>query len=131
MSLADDVREFIGIAREETLDLHVTVTFQAWLGQDNSGAATYSTTTPKALVEKKQQTIRNADGQLVQSSAYIGILEPLSPTTPNVGQTRNNPVDPARDIFTLPDGSTGPILRVDGFFDGGTGAPFYTQVWLG
>lgn len=130
MSLADDVREGIAIAREETLSLHVWVTHKAWRGQTYDGTAVYQSKRRLALVERKQKLVRAMSGTEEMSSAYIGFIEPVAPTIPLPGQVRTNPVD-VNDVFILPDGTTGPVLAVDGFFDGGTGKPFYSQVYLG
>lgn len=131
MSLADDIREAIGIARDETLDLHVTVTHRAWVGQTWDGAPSYVDTPRLALVERKQKLVRNLQtGTEDVSSTYIGILEEIAPTTPNAGYVRTNPVD-VNDVFVLPDGTSGSAIAVDGFFDGGTGVPYYSQIYLG
>jgi len=132
MSLADDVREIVALARAETLDLHVTVTHRAWTGQDYTGAATFINTEYKALVEAKQKAVRTKNGTEAVSSHYVGILEEIPPTaTLSADQFRDNPIDVDQDRIILPDGRDMPILAVDGFFDGGTGVPFYSQVYLG
>jgi hypothetical protein len=131
MSLADDIREAIGIARTETLDLHVTVTHHAWIGQSFDGSPQYLDVQRLAIVERKQKIVRNLQtGQQDVSNTYIGLLEEIAPTTPNPGYLRTNPVD-VDDTFTLSDGTLVTVLAVDGFFDGGTGVPFYSQVWGG
>lgn len=128
MSFADILRNGIALARGITLPLHVTVTRKAWTGQTFDGVPTYATTTPKALVEFKQSRVRTKEGVEVISRAYVAFLEELPATA--AAEPRENPVD-TRDIIILPDGSTGPILAVDGFLDGGTGVPFYSQIFLG
>lgn len=130
MSLADTIRAGIATARGLTLPLHVDVVHNAWTGQDSRGDASYVTTTRKALVERKQQLVRSIAGTQEMSKSYIAFLEEIEPTSPIVAGTRTNPID-VNDVFILPDGSTGPVLAVDGFFDGGTGVPYYSQVYLG
>lgn len=130
MSLATVLKKGIATARKVTLSLHVTVTHHAWVGQTFDGSPSYVDVNRLALVERKQRLVKTMDGTEAMSTAYVGIIEEVAPTTPNVGFTRTNPVD-VNDTFTLPDGTTAPVLAVDGFFDGGTGVPFYTQVWLG
>ncbi len=129
MSLADIIRSGIATARSITLPLHVNVTHRAWTGQDFEGTATYVSTVHKALVERKQKLVHSLQtGQEDMSSDYIGILEEIAPTTANAGYVRTNPVD-VNDRFILPDGRDVSVMAVDGFFDGGTGVPFYTQVY--
>lgn len=107
------------------------MTHKIWKGQDYEGTPDYAVVVRKALVERKQKLVRNmTTGQEEMSQHYIGIIEEITPTTPNTGFVRTNPVD-VNDVFVLPDGTTGPILVVDGFFDGGTGVPFYSQIFLG
>lgn len=131
MSLADILRNGIATARAITLPLHVTVTHHAWIGQDFEGTKLFTSVDRLALVERKQKLVRNlATGQEDTSQTYIAFIEELAPTTPNAGFTRTNPVD-VNDEFTIPDGTRGPVMAVDGFFDGGTGVPFYSQAYLG
>ena len=134
MSLADILRSGIATARTITLPLHVTVTHKAWTGQDYEGTPTYDNnnlgTQRLALVERKQKLVRSMSGTEEMSSTYIAFIEEVAPTTPTAGFTRTNPID-VNDVFTLPDGTTGPVLAVDGFFDGGTSVPYYSQIWLG
>lgn len=132
MGLDDDVREAIADAKEATLELHVFVTHRAWTGQDFTGAATFINTPRLALVEAKQRSVRTKQGTEATSSHYVGILEEIPPTsTLDPEQKRDNPVDVDQDRIILPDGRDLPILAVDGFYDGGTGVPFYSQVYLG
>lgn len=131
MSLADVIRGGIATARRITLSLHVDVTHKVWKGQTYEGVPDFAIVVRKALVERKQKLVKNmTTGQMEMSEHYLAFIEPIAPTTANAGQTRTNPVD-VNDVFVLPDGSTGPIITVDGFFDGGTGVPYYTQVYLG
>lgn len=131
MSLADILRNGIATARSITLPLHVTVTHVAWTGEAYDGAPITAAKMYKALVDKKQRLVRNQQGQEVMSTCAIYVLEEIAPTTPILSTNpRSNPVDP-RDKFICPDGTTGPIVSVDGFFDGGTGVPYYSQIYLG
>lgn len=130
MSLADDIRGAISDVRKETLDLHIKVTHRAWIGQTFDGTAQYVSTPFDAIVERKQRLVRTMKGNEEMSSHYIGLLEEIPPTSPLEGFTRDNPVD-VDDRFILPDGNDLPVMAVDGFYDGGTGVPFYSQVYLG
>jgi len=127
MGLDDLIRSGIATARTITLPLHVSITHRTWIAQSFDGTVTYTNVTRKALVERKQRLITDKEGRQVMSSGYVGILEEI---TPNGAAGRQEPVD-TKDRITTPDGIDSPVLRVDGFFDGGTGVPFYSQVWLG
>jgi hypothetical protein len=124
------IRNGVALAKSMTSSLQVTVTVNHWRGQDSYGRPTIVTQTYQALVERNARNIKMRDGQEVTAKSYILFLEPIAATTPLTGQTRENPID-ERDQIILPDGQTGPILAVNGFMDGGTGAPYYTEVYLG
>lgn len=130
MSLADIIRNGIALARTITLPLHVTVTHHVWVGQSFDGSVIFVDAPRQALVERKQKLVKTMQGTEEMSSAYIGIIEEITPTSPNAGYVRTNPVD-VNDKFTLPDGTLVDVMAVDGFFDGGTGVPFYSQVYAG
>ena len=130
MGLDDDVREAVAQARTETIDLHVNVTHKAWTGQNYLGTATFVSTVRKALVERKQKLVQTLSGTQDMSSHYIAILEEIAPITPLAGYVRTNPVD-VNDVFVLGDGTVVTVMAVDGFYDGGTGVPYYSQVYGG
>jgi hypothetical protein len=67
----------------------------------------------------------------VKAATYVLILQ-LVPSAVEVDSDnpRRNPVD-ERDKIILPDGSTGPILKVKGFVDSETNLRFYSEIWLG
>lgn len=131
MGLADIVASAVSIARTVTLDLQPTITLQQWTGEDSFGKKTYATAQSlRAIVEEKQKSFKTDQGQDAVSKTYIAVLEPIDAATASAGYTRKNPVD-ERDLITLPDGTTGPILDVDGLVNGATGVPFYSQIYLG
>lgn len=131
MGLADIVAGAVTIARTVTLDLHTTITLAQWIGEDQFGKGIYATALSlRAIVEDKNKQLKTGEGQDAVSKTYIAVLEPIDAATANSGFTRKNPVD-ERDIVTLPDGSTGPILDIDGLINGATGVPFYSQIYLG
>lgn len=128
MSLADVLRKGVATARKITLPLHVSVQFSAWIGQDGNGNPTYAAPRVlKALVNREVMNVKTDNGQFIKSTAQIYFLEEV---TPNGAAERIEPID-LKDIIIMPDGVTGPILKVDGFFDGGTSVPYYSQVYLG
>lgn len=132
MNLASLVRAALKTADTVTKSLQVDVTFEGWIGDDGFGSQTWAApVTLKAIVELKERlrTVTST-GQIVMTKAQITLLQPVPNTAPNVGEQRIQPIDP-RDIFTLPDGTTGPIIDVEGMFDPGTNAPYFAQVWLG
>lgn len=108
--------------------LQSVITVEAWTGLNGYGKATYaSAVNVNAVVERKQQWIRSREGREVLSRARISILEPMTSVT---ADSRSNPID-LRDRITLPDGTTGPILDVQGPIDPDTSAPFFLEVVLG
>lgn len=131
MDLPAIIRGAVDIARDITISAHVTVTHKVWISQAQDGSPNFTSKERLALVEKKVRLVKDPSGRLVQSTAAVYLLEEVPPTAAaSASSPRTNPVDP-RDVFVLPDGFTGPIVAVDGFFDGGTGVPFYSRVYLG
>lgn len=132
MSLADTIRNGVATANTLTKDLQALVTHKPWIGQDGVGAEQYGTpVVHNALVDRTRKPLYTNSGKLVMTLATITILEPIVATVPNVGQIRVNPVDP-RDLFILDDGTTGPIVKVNGFEDAGAApAPYLNEVTLG
>ena len=131
MGLADVVRSGVAIANSVTKTLQATVTHKQWIGpSDGYGTETYLDAVERtALVEFKQKMIKTGSGQLVMSRATVTFLEPIPPIGAGV-DGRQEPID-SRDIITLPDGTTGPILDISGFVDSGTNAPFFGAVSIG
>lgn len=122
------LRNGIATARTITLSAHVTVTHRAWIGQTFDGTPTFVDKQYKALVERKQTLVKTMTGTEDTSNTYIAILEQIAPTVANPGYVRTNPVD-VNDHFVIPDGTEVTVMAVDGFFDGETGVPFYSQVY--
>jgi hypothetical protein len=118
MTLADQVRLAVSKANLATADLQVDVIHEVWIGDDVRGQPEYAPPiVRKAIVDKSGQIIRNPTGEMEESTAYIAFIYPVE-------------VD-RKDKLTLPDGTTGPIMKTGGFFDAGTGHPYYAEVWLG
>jgi len=128
VGLRDLVASGVALADNLTADLQPTVQHEAWTGNDGFGGATYATAVPRAaLVERKQKQVLNPQGQEVLSEHTITLLRPIAA---NGAPDRFEPIDP-RDRFTLPDGTTGPILSIESFTDRVTGAGYFAQVFLG
>ncbi len=128
MGLDALVRSAVKTARTLTLSLQPAVSIARWTGDNGKGKSSYATPiSVKALVVRKQKLITLSDGRQTLSSTYVAILEPLSAQ----GATgRHEPLD-ERDVITLSDGTTGPILSITGLVDGSTGKPYYHEVYLG
>lgn len=130
MGLADTVRNAVATAHALTADLQATVTHRAWTGQDETGKATYASAVSRtAIVEQRQRMLRQRDGTEIMTAAMLTFLAPIAA---NGAATRREPIDP-RDVFTLPDGTSGPVVDVAGLTDAGSasGASFYYQVAIG
>jgi hypothetical protein len=108
--------------------LQVSITHRAWTARDKYNKPTYaSAVTRKAVMKSLQRMIRTTGGQEVLARASLTFLTPI---TANGAEGRREPVDP-RDLITLPDGTTGPILDVTGTVDPETDAPYALKVILG
>lgn len=128
MSLDAIVRSGLATAARVTANLQVTVTHEAWTGVDGYGKPTFSRARcVRAIVEQRQRAMRSRSGEVIFTRASVLILEPLAP---NGARGRVEPIDP-RDRVTLPDGTTGPIVDVNGLVDPSTDAPYYAEVWIG
>lgn len=131
MAFDATARNSIATADKLTKSLQVPVVHRRWIGQDDTGKSIFAASvSPMAIVEKKQRTIRLSSTEETVSAAELTFLAPLTPYTPTVAG-RQDPIDD-RDMFTLPDGTTGPILRqAGGLFDPKTSRTYMAQVWLG
>lgn len=122
------LRTGVALASDLTRSLQATVTIAAWNGQDLRGKNTHATAVPyAALVEMTRKQKYTSTGKLVMTLAVITILDPVADT---MATGRMNPIDP-RDIVTLPDGQTQPIVDIKSFVDAGLNRPFYNEITLG
>lgn len=123
----DIVANGVALADSLTASLQVTVQFEAWIGQDGFGQSQFAPAVPvQALVERKSKMVRTPTGEERLASHTITVLRPLAP---NGAPGREEPID-GRDRFTLADGTTGPILAVEGLDDPVTTKPYFAQVFL-
>jgi len=124
-----------GIATAKSLlggadNLMDNVTIRYWIQDlDPQGTPDLSAPVPfEAVVVRKQQVVKKADGQEAVSHTYLAFLEALPPR--GTGNGRREPLD-ERDVITLSDGTTGSILTPEGLMDREILAPFLHEVYLG
>jgi hypothetical protein len=79
-----------------------------------------------ALVEYKSVQVKTPSGTIAVTRAVLTLLDVAEIFVATSGQGIGDD-----DVFTLPDGTTGPILDLGGFLDAGTGHPIETEVMLG
>ena len=104
------------------------VTHHPWVADDGYGASTFGASVSlRALVEKKQVPRKTANGEMIMSTAHLTFLDRIQP---HGASGRSEPID-ARDELHLPDGTTGPIIGVDGMLDADDNRPYVLEVWLG
>lgn len=131
MTLAKVIADVVKVVDKFTEDeeLQTRITLHRFAGQSGSGATSYHPKVLKlrAVVELKQMPQAPVDS--IKTKAYVAILEPIPPLK-IAGVDRVNPVD-TRDKVTLPDGTTGPIVAVQGPVSGLTGEPYITELWIG
>jgi hypothetical protein len=128
MGLGGLVRSGIALANSITGTLQVDVIHHPWIGSLSDGMASYGlATVRRAIVEAKQEQVRTFTGEEATSRAMVTIIGPVED---NGAAGRREPIDP-RDRLILPDGTTGPILDVQGLVDAGTGRPYMYQIALG
>lgn len=97
------------------------INWKKYASEDGEGFETFDPsagTSVKALVDMKRKRLRLDDGTFVNIVATLTFVDPLTGATPH-------------DIFTLPDGTTGPTFITGGFLDPATNEPFVTEVSLG
>src|SRR5262249_32013643 len=110
MSLADDVRGAVALAKSIFTDLEITIAYRAWIGQDGNGKPTYAPTlTLRAISDARVRQIKTTTGDVQLIKVSLLFLAPIPATTSNAPYKRVNPVDP-QDIFIMPDGTTGPVV---------------------
>jgi hypothetical protein len=125
---ADVIEKGIAIAKDVTATLQAGITIEPWDGQDAQAMPSYDTAVAyDAIVDMTAHLIRDSKGEDVLAKATITILEPISD---NGAAGRLEPVDP-RDLITLPDGSTNPILNIQGLVNPDTDSGYMFVITLG
>lgn len=130
MSLARALRSAVAVAHKVTGSLQVEVTLDPWVGTDEYGKPTFGLQKcVSAIVERRQRMVRTATGEEVLSTCRLTILEPSRDTAIASSLERQQFLD-TRDTVTLPDGTTSPILAIEGVIDPSTDRPYAWQVSL-
>tara|TARA_R110000824_G_scaffold185016_8_gene365940 strand:+ start:97 stop:456 length:360 start_codon:yes stop_codon:yes gene_type:complete len=115
---ADLIESGVSIANTLTDSLQSTVTHKTGLTIDKNGKPTFGTSTSrKAIVQKRSKLVRTTEGQEILSKALITFPYPVTITD--------------TDIITLPDSSELAILFVKGVVDPDTNAEYMVEVELG
>ena len=128
MGFEDVIRTGVATAASVTASLQVVVQHASWIGVRGQGEPLFTAFIGRrALVEQKASSLRNASGETVVSRAKLTLLDPI---VRQGADGRREAIDP-RDLFILPDGTTGPILAVNGLLDPSTGLPYLLEVYLG
>lgn len=126
--LADVVRAGVAAAHTITQTLQVDVSLARYTGQDAMGAVAYAAAADyPALVEYKVRLHTTASGKIVQTRAKVTFLTVIPP---NGAANRTEPID-SRDRIVLPDGTTGPIVDVEGLVNPVTERPYLVECWIG
>lgn len=105
------------------------VTIQYWeYDEDEAGTGHYSSPVSfQAVVVRQSKMVKKSDGQEAMSATYLAFTEAMPA---HGGADRREPLD-ERDIITLSDGTTGPILSIEGLMDQVASAPYLLEVYLG
>ena|SRR5580765_3712959 len=127
MSLLDTLRAGVAVADGVTKSVQTTVSVERYAGSDGYGSDYwFDPVFMKASCDWKQSTVPSADGILVAARVTVTFTDikemQLKTEGKGIGQY---------DKITLPDGTTGPILGMEGFVDAGTTKPLATDVHLG
>ena len=115
---ADLVASGVSIANTLTDSLQSTVTHKTGVSRDAYGKPTFGTSTSrKAIVEKRNKLVRDRMGQETLSKALVTFPYPVT-----IAET---------DMITLPDSSELAILFVKGLVDPDTNEEYMVEVELG
>lgn len=128
MAFAPLIRKMVGVANKLVApgDLQDYVTYERQVSVDRYGKKIYAAAVQlPAAIDWKQHQVRTLAGELTTSRAHL--------TFPDVAAVKAAAPEGFGDYdkFTLPDGTTGPILDMNGYIDPGTHVPFVYEVWLG
>jgi hypothetical protein len=136
MALSDIIRKGVAIADKITKPLQVSVTHYRWIGtNDETGEDLFDAgVLRKAIQEKKSKFLRRTGGQQYNTAEELIQLTVLTFIGPveaqGLTEGRDEPIDP-RDRFVCSDGTSGPIMMIEGVADPATGSPYTYEVGLG
>ena len=131
MSLNSIIASGIKTAKNITDSLQGYITIEFWTGDDAYGESSFTSPVRfKALIDLSSRPTFNSNGQLMETKANLTILESIPATQAKPGEVRGQPLDP-RDVIRLPDGTTGPIIKIGGFVNADTNLPFLSEVTIG
>jgi hypothetical protein len=124
MGLDSLIRLAVQTANDQTLDVQSLVTHRrvkknpdGSVKQDGYGNKEYESPVQiRAFIEDEQRLIRTDDGTKRQVDAKVTVFT-------------SRKVD-SEDRLTLPDGRSGPLLRIKALLDA-KGQPYMTEVWMG
>jgi len=127
--LGQVIRDVVANVNELTATFQCSVEHWAWQGllDDDSPDFGSAPIVRQAIVEASPSNMGAASGDVVDYRHHIVFLTPIEP---HGASGRTEPID-ARDKFVLPDGSSGPIVRINGPVDETTRGRYVTEVWLG
>ncbi len=130
MKLAKIIRNAVAIAdKATTTDIQVPVQHYAWIGNGTTYAEPlYDRVVERlAIVTMREKMIRTPDGKDVLQRAEILFPRPIEA---NGADERHEPID-IRDKLVLPNGYTGPVIKVEGLANNYSDSPYMTKVILG
>ena len=126
---ADILRSGVAIVDSLTKGVQVNITHEAWVDQDGHGDPVLANpVTLRAVLDLNRKQQRQDDGTIITIMATVTIVGDVAP---NGAAGRLEPIDP-RDIITLPDGTTGPIIQTapNSVVDPITGRGFIHEIVL-
>jgi len=129
MGLDATIRSAVALANRVTASLQVSVSHAPWTGPGADGTGAWGTATARqAIVDDSYRQHRLPTGEIVSCAAKLTFVQPIDA---NGATGRREPLDP-RDVFTLPNGHTGPVVDIpSGPLDPTTGRPYFGAVVLG
>ena len=126
--LSDILRNGVKTVNGVTKSAQTKIVLHRWISQTYDGTPAYAAPlTMTAVVEYKSEARQSSTGQIRIARSYVIILDPL----PALGiANRSEPLDD-RDLITLPNMMTGPIIESYGVVDPKTQLPYCHEIWMG
>ncbi len=120
MALNDLIRSLVGVADRVTAPLQATVEHHVFRRHTAKGGVEHypePDRVPAVIVLGQSRTGYNERGEVTPLRAVLIFPRPVTVSM--------------HDKFILPDGTTGPVVSVDGVVDPGTGARYMSEVGIG